>query len=316
MLKNIIIKRLLKTAIAIASFSVIFLTIQPFFIIQSDFAATTMIEGYSHLEKESLDVLFLGSSQMYFAVDAGKLTDEYGISSYDFGAGAQHLPTTLYYLDEALKTQTPKLVVLEVCGIFIKNSEVAESHLAWSYFPMPMSFKKFDSMYNSLNVGLIKSFEYSFVPLIRFHDKWKDTHLNDIDFVLNTYKYTDLKARGHVAEDHVTKCTIEYYNGDETTKEIPEESKKAILDIAERCREKGIKLLLLKTPVSDWTKGDSISVEQFALENNLEFIDLNENINEIGIDGDTDFYNKGHLNSSGAEKTTDYIAEILKSCME
>lgn len=43
----------------------------------------------------------------------------------------------------------------------------------------------------------------------------------------------------------------------------------------------------------------------------MEFIDLNEKIDEIGIDSDSDFYNINHLNTSGAIKTTDFIAKLI-----
>ena len=311
MLKNITIRWLLKIIIAIISFSLIFFTIQPFFVMQSDFEAIAMIKGYSYLEKNSVDVLFIGPSQMYYTVDAGKLTSEYGIKSFDFGSSGQPLPTTSYYLDEALKTQTPKLVALEICNVFIKNSDIPKSTLVYCYFPMPMSLKKFDSLHNSLNVDFKKSFEYAFTPLFLFHDRWKNIYLNDIDFVLNSDDYIDLGARGYLKIDNINRQSIDYYNGDETIRDIPEECKKAILDIREKSKEKGIKLLLFKAPTANWTKGDSMSVKKFAKENDLEFIDLNEKLDEIGIDENTDFLNKSHLNSSGAAKTTDYLAKIL-----
>ena len=46
--------------------------------------------------------------------------------------------------------------------------------------------------------------------------------------------------------------------------------------------------------------------------NNLSFIELNDHLEEIGIDGKTDFADELHLNESGAEKTTDFIAKYLK----
>jgi hypothetical protein len=283
---------------------------------QRNLEGTAMVEGYSYLEKNSLDALFLGASQMHYTVDAGKLTDEYGIDSYDLGSSGQPLPTSSYYLYEALKTQTPKIVALEICAIFSENTDMAERTLAYCYVPMPMSIQKFNSLHNSLNVNLKKSFEYAFAPLILYHDRWRFIEKDDINFVLNPGSYIDLKARGYLAKDKTEKQIIAYYNGDETVKEIPKESKKAILDIAEKCKEKNIKLLLFKAPVSSWTKGDSISVKRFADENNLDFIDLNESLTEIGIDENTDFYDSHHLNISGATKTTDYLAKILPSYIE
>ena len=316
MFNNGIIKWLLKIMIAVTAFFLIFFSVQPFFIPIYMEDSTRMVEGYSYLEKNSVEALFLGSSQMFCAVDAGNLTYKYGIDSYDLGSSGQSMPMTSYYFDEAIKTQTPKIVAIEICLIFMNNSSIGEETFSYNYAPMPMSLKKFNSLHDSLNVNFKKSFEHVFIPLILYHDRWKSIQWKDIDFVFNSANQIDVQKRGYLSREHIEKLPIAYYNGDETIKEIPEESKKAIMDIAKKCKEKKIKLLLFKAPVSNWTKGDSISVKQFALENNLEFIDLNENISEIGIDGNTDFYNKSHLNSSGATKTTDYLASILHFYIE
>ena len=58
---------------------------------------TGITTAYRYLDERSLDVLFVGPSQMFCAIDAGRLTDEYGIDSFDYGASSQPLPTTAYY---------------------------------------------------------------------------------------------------------------------------------------------------------------------------------------------------------------------------
>ena len=46
--------------------------------------------------------------------------------------------------------------------------------------------------------------------------------------------------------------------------------------------------------------------------NNLIFLEMNDYLAEIGIDGKTDFYDENHLCTEGAEKSTDFIAQYLK----
>ena len=51
-------------------------------------------------------------------------------------------------------------------------------------------------------------------------------------------------------------------------------------------------------------------------EHHLDFVDLNDKLDEIGIDGQLDFNDKWHLCYSGAEKTTDYLSGIIKNYLD
>ena len=321
MLKNRYFRWSLKIISAVLSFSLIFLFIQPFFVPKYIGGSTTIVSGYSYLDKNSIDVLFLGSSQMFCTVDAGMLTDKYDISSYDFGASGQNLTMSEYYYTEALKTQSPNLVILETCQIFLSNDKIGDDALSWNFDPMNISIKKFTTAQQVCNNN-IKAFNYSFTPLFLYHDRWnsigdKDSGgENDIDYVIDPKKYIDLSSRGFLARDHVEPQKLAFYNDDTSLKTIPQESKTAILKIAEDCKNRNIKLVLFKSPSSSWTKGDSLSVKHFAEENSLEFIDLNEKLTEIGIDEKSDFYDGAHLNTNGAKKTTKYLAILLQSYLK
>ena len=63
--------------------------------------------------KNSIDVLFIGSSHVHNGIDISLLYKEYGISSYDFSSSGQPLPTSYFYVKEALKTQKPKLIIFD-----------------------------------------------------------------------------------------------------------------------------------------------------------------------------------------------------------
>ena len=313
MLSNKYVRWSLKILSAVISFLLIFLLIQPFFVPKYFDDSTT--KGYSYLDKNSIDVLFLGASQMFCAVDAGMLTDEYNISSYDYGASSQNMTVTEYYFNEALKTQSPKLIMLEVSKIFSSDNEVEDNALSWNFDPMPASTSKYATV-RKVSDDTIKTFKYSYAPLFLYHDRWNAISSTDVFYVLNPKKYINLSSRGFVSRDHVEPHEIAFFNDEYDETDIPEESKTAILNILEDCKKKNIKLVLFKAPVSNWTKGDSLSVKSFSEENDLEFIDLNESIKEIGIDENADFYNDFHLNTNGAEKTTKYLAVLLQSYLE
>ena len=73
-----------------------------------EYNPTTKIRGFYQEEKDSLDFVFVGSSQLYAHIAPAVLWRDYGITSYDFAANEQPLWISYFYIKEALKTQKPK----------------------------------------------------------------------------------------------------------------------------------------------------------------------------------------------------------------
>ncbi len=67
-------------------------------------------------KKNTTDVLFLGPSRIGLGISSDTLWEEYGIAGYVLWGSAQPLWNSYYLLIEALKTQSPKAVVLETCA--------------------------------------------------------------------------------------------------------------------------------------------------------------------------------------------------------
>lgn len=77
------------------------------------------------LDDDTVDVLILGSSHAFESFNTGTLWDDHGMASYICGGSVQPMWNTYYYLKEVLKTQSPKLIVLEgFCTIV--DSEYAD----------------------------------------------------------------------------------------------------------------------------------------------------------------------------------------------
>ena len=64
--------------------------------------------------KNKIDVLFLGSSHVHCNVDTKVLWDKYGMAAYLLTGAEQPLWNNYFLLKEALKTQKPKLIVLDM----------------------------------------------------------------------------------------------------------------------------------------------------------------------------------------------------------
>ena len=271
----------------------------------------TAVEGFFTLDDNSIEVLILGPSQMFCGVNAEKLTNEYGISSYDFGAPGQRLLSTYYYLQEALKHQKPKVVMVEVSSSFLPNSDITDAIMAWNYAPMPASVEKWNSFIEIFEGDKLRTIEYCFFPLLAYHSRWSTMPISK---VLDEYfKEKDYSSMGYIPREAHQEVTIAYQEiSPEEEKAIPVENTEYLLAISELCKKNNIQVVFFKVPVANWTKNDAHIIKAFMEKNQLEYFELNDYLDEIGIDQATDFYDEAHLNTSGANKATDFLANYLR----
>ncbi len=89
--------------------------------------------GFEDEVPYTLDVLFLGSSMSYRQIYPLELWNEFGIASYNLGSSEQIIPLSYYILQHALRTQKPKVVVVDMgmCIVEKKNFSDARLHQVW-----------------------------------------------------------------------------------------------------------------------------------------------------------------------------------------
>ena len=92
---------------------------------KKSYDGSLMLQNFYEQPENSIDLLCIGSSHAFIDINTGVLWDEYGIPSYVLGGSLQPFWNTYYNLKEAVKTQTPRLVVLEAlaCDISTEYSE-------------------------------------------------------------------------------------------------------------------------------------------------------------------------------------------------
>lgn len=239
-------------------------------------------------KKDTVDVIFLGDSEVYSTISPMQLWKEQGITSYDCSTGGQRLFDTLSLLKTALKNQRPELVVLEVNATFRKFSigEVA---------------------YNKAG---------EFLSIFAYHDRWKWFHWSEL-FQKRDYSWTsDMKGfRLQTGVQAAAKKTYKnYMKSSKKFKSIPEKNVNYIDAIHQVCKDNGIRFLLLSVPSSqNWDMKKHNTIADLAEKRGLSYVDLNLLTDELGIDWETDTKDRGdHLNYFGAQKVTTYLGTYLK----
>ena len=73
----------------------------------SEWHETSATVNFYRMEKNSIDVLFLGSSYCMSTFSPQEIYNQYGLRSYNLGTQQQSLLVSYYWLKEALRYQHP-----------------------------------------------------------------------------------------------------------------------------------------------------------------------------------------------------------------
>lgn len=276
--------------------------------------STKIVNGFFSEDKNSIDLICLGSSNCFCTIDPVVMYEEYGITAYDFGSSSQPMNLTYLYLQEALARQKPKVVALEVnmmIGDSIANG--SENSLRWGYTDIPLSLRKLKSLYE--NLGKIDEEYFSYVfPILRYHTRWKELYKTDYVYFMKDKTDYD---KGYNGTDEISEQKVMLTAYDCEGESWIADSNIEYLDkITALCKKEGIELVLFKSPRADWYRYDTAAVEKLANERGLEFLDYNEIVNDnpeiLGINAESDFRDSQHLNNSGADKISKHFGAYLQ----
>lgn len=265
--------------------------------------------GFFDEEKNSIDVIFLGTSNMFHSINPVIMYNDTGITSFDFGSSSQSLNMSYMYLKEALKTQKPKVVCLEVVQVYGNSSKhLYEPGMRWGFTYFPLGENKLEGLYSQL--GGVVDFEYLsyVVPILRYKSRWKE--LTKEDFVGETDKF--LKGCNASFITQPQSYPDDYFDDEEVV--IKEANVEALDNIRKLCEKEGIELVLFKGPnTALWKDAYSKKVSKYAENYNLKYIDYNHLVDEISLDVNTDFQDESHVNIWGQTKVTKHMEEFLKT---
>lgn len=268
------------------------------------------MQDFYKYPENSIDVLLLGSSHLGSNIDATQLYDEYGIAAFNLWGSAQPTWNTYYYLLEALKYQTPKVVVLETYVVAQDNEETGYGTLIKSTSGMKYSQDK----YNNISVSISNFDDIGmdvFLGWPTYHTRYSE--LEETDFQRYFWNY-QMGDRSVSSWSHIS-CVANDVSGITDTAPLVEKHETYFRKIIELCKEKEISLYLFTAPyiVSDREQMRFNTIATIAEEENLPYENYNLTYEKFGLDYAEDFADAlGHMNDSGIEKITSYLGANLK----
>lgn len=274
---------------------------------------TNKVAGFYNEEEDQFEVMFFGPSHAYAAFSPLVIWEETGIKSYVFSTQQQPLWATYTYVKEALKTQSPALIVLE-CRMALGDKEYYmeegdDKAVTYPYMDdLPLSWNKVELAVQSApepeeRFGLLFNF-------MMYHSRWKEMHRSDFTFrrsqVRDPYKGFVMLAPQETPQP---RPPIETVGG---TTPLLEKNQYWLEEIIKLCQEKGIELWLIKTPCNLELEEKPMlnTVKATAERYNVSFHDFNEDYYSMGLTQDM-FYDAHHLDALGADRFSRYFAGVL-----
>lgn len=271
--------------------------------------------SYYKIPKNSIDLLFVGSSHSYCTFNS-RLFDHYlKCNSLNLGTDAQSLPITYSAILEILKRQNPKVIVIEVYPIGRRTGTPAlRPHLD----TMNFSINKLRLIKNSLSIS---NWGNHFSNTLYYHSRWKE--FNNLRSEEKEYgnlgeRISNKGFTGYNWDFIRNSLTYDIYEKEfeknfENSSFITKDSLKLLENIFKVCKKKGIKIILTSPPIV----GDhdtlailyTSSLKKLMNKYEIDSIDFNEG--KIKYEK-IDFLDNGHVSLAGSDKVSFQMAEYLK----
>lgn len=274
------------------------------------------------LPKNSVEVLFLGTSHVYCSYDPTLLKSETGIDSALLATSSQSFQNSYWLLKEAIRKQSPKVVVLDIHSITSSVDEQVSNfklHYISGITILPdLSFNKplalLDIRENSGGIGKNLTMYDAYCFWEFRNDVNRSYDFKEL-FHLMIHPASEYDDYGYYASDEVTPLKkIQPSISSDAYKELMETVDYIYLNkIYELTKEKGISLVLARAPFYSELDDHHLYEQAFAWAEKKEIpvVDFFTLIDETGIDLNTDFRDEDHLNDLGAAKTTHYMGQYL-----
>lgn len=278
------------------------------------------LADFYELEDDRVDVLCIGSSHVYYGIDTCLLYDSYGIASYLLASPGQPVWISYYLLEEALKTQHPRLVVLDI-GTLYRKEEDFGAYSFETLISMKPSRTKWNAIAAVNQYGKVLDAMAAFFSFPYYHTRFFTLTSEDFN---NTKEIRYLGYKPdftRISQQELAKWEKEQAReldespvcGEEQA--ITERTERYLRQFIELCQEKRIPLLLVNAPfanqVEEKRKADAC-IRTIADEYDVPLIEGNRCKEEMQIDFAQDLLDASHLNYYGSVKYTRYLAAWMK----
>ena len=274
------------------------------------------IYGFYEQPKNTIEVVFLGSSTTVNGYIPMQLYENYGICAYNLGTEQQPMLASYYWLEETYRLHSDSLKAVVI------NPSMLRRVPTDSFYRKALDGMRFSSIkFNAIKdyVDDPREIPSYLLSLLSYHDRWSS--LEQEDFEKNGYEpATYTKGYNFITSQHLDSVSynnleISPYYIDETAdgKKLNKEAAYYLDKMIDFCEEHSLKMIWIQTPDHNWSSAWHNAVADVMEEKGLDFFDFDflPYFDEIDYNFALDNMDRWHENYSGASKITNWIGEYL-----
>lgn len=261
-------------------------------------------------EENTVDVLVLGTSLAYAGINTNVLWREQGIAAYDLCSAEQPFWISYYYLLEALKTQTPSLILLDAKpAVYDRDfSKEGRTILSTAGIQSPGS-----------RLNAIRACVGDEEKVLDFALMFPKIHQRYAELTVQDFVYpADNGGRGRNWKGFIEQKDTEHHQRPNlvwvsTKRSINEREEEYVRRIIGLAKERGIPIRIIGIPNPDYAIDHMYfnALAAIAAECDVPFSNYNDPGLRFGLRYSTDFSDWQHLNAKGSVTFTRQLGKDL-----
>lgn len=279
-----------------------------------DYGVCSMINLYAQ-PQNSVDVLSVGTSLAYAGINTNTLWSEYGIASYNLCSAEQPFWVSYYTILEALKTQRPKVILLDAKPAVYSRDYTRRGRTILSTYGILGLGNRIGAMLACVErpedaIGYI-------LGLPEVHSNYQRLSVSDFCFPPDNGG-RGAAWKGYIEMDetnHHQRPSLVWTDIKRNMNVREEEYVRRIFELAQA---EGIKLLLIGMPNPDYASDHMFynALWSIAGEYGIDGINYNHPDLRYGLRYSSDFADWQHLNVKGSVTFSRKLASDLKELFD
>lgn len=283
------------------------------------------VRGLYSEKNNTLDVVYIGGSACFVYWEPLRAWNQYGFTSYNFAHDTMTPQAIKNYIIETRKTQNPELFIIDArpfqYGDLPYSDSVEELNM---YYEVPIRNGTDGLNFSTNRINLVNRSVKNWIDRISYYFDILKYNRNIVKNTLDSF----------LAYEHTTRCITNNYTNPlkgfyfvgKTEEEmftdystvtesdpIDVDVDKILVDLLDYCKEENLRVLFV---VHSYCQQEEHKkrfnyVRDKVEEYGYDFLNTNDDWQEVGLDYSFDLYNENHVNVFGAEKYTDYLSKYI-----
>ncbi len=283
----------------------------------------TKVKNFFVEEKDTIDVVNIGASEIYTGFSPEYVWRNFGITSYNLATPGAPMRLAKSELQVALKRQHPKLFVISLNGVVYNDERSTDEGFTRMWLDnIPQSKERWQAIREWFPEEQRKNY---YLKLSKYH-----TNISDPKKIKNCITLSIKQLKTMKDKNLVTLKTLsgiadtagELKNPVDATTYTTKlpltlKTREQLIELLDYLKEENITNVVFVNMPRYYdkqligTKGRINTAIDIVKAYGFDVYDFDKNLKEIGLNANSDYYNRGHLNIYGSQKMSKYFYEKI-----